>query len=671
MARTLVTSALPYANGHIHIGHLVEYIQTDIFVRFLRMIGEDVIYLCASDSHGTPIEINAAKRGVTPQELVAHFHNAHKEDFARFEVGFDEFYTTDSPENRRHSEAIYLKAKKKGHIAVRDIEQFYCDQCGRFLPDRYIKGTCPKCGAQDQYGDVCESCGATYAPTDLSDAACAICGSKPSLKTSKHFFFKLSDFRDFLAEWTAGPGRLGAEVCAFVREWIDQGLKDWDISRDGPYFGFPIPGEQDKFFYVWLDAPIGYIAATEHYCASHPDRAVEDYWIKKRAKVTIHHFIGKDIAYFHTLFWPAMLKAADYRTPDAVHVHGFLTVNGRKMSKSRGTFITARGFADFVNPQYLRYYYATKLTDSIDDLDLNVEEFAVRINAELVNDITNLVSRVLGFLNKRLDSRIGTTPENTKDLADEVLAAAARCREHYAALKFSHAIREILSISDIANNYVQQAAPWAEVKADPENARNILTFAVNCIKVVCVLLKPVLPSYCAQVESMLGLGDLTWDDARFDLQNRTIGQFEKLAERLEPALMEKLIDVSRADLAEPPAPARKEVPPFREEITIDDFVRADLRAGKIVAAEVIEGSDKLLKLQVDLGIETRTVFAGIRASYDPADLVNKTVVVVANLKPRKMRFGVSQGMVLAAAGADGKVAVCELDPDVEPGTPIK
>ncbi len=671
MAKTLVTSALPYANGHIHIGHLVEYIQTDIFVRFLRMIGEDVIYLCASDTHGTPIEINAAKQGKTPQELVAHFHDEHKQDFARYEVSFDEFYSTDSPENQRHSETIYLKARKKGHITVRDIEQFFCDECGRFLPDRYIKGTCPKCKAPDQYGDVCESCGATYSPTDLADAKCALCGAKPSLKTSKHFFFKLSDFRDFLAEWTAQPGRLGAEVRAFVREWIDQGLKDWDISRDGPYFGFPIPGEQDKFFYVWLDAPIGYIAATEHYCASHPDRTVEDYWIKKRTKVTIHHFIGKDIAYFHTLFWPAMLKAADYRTPDAVHVHGFLTVNGRKMSKSRGTFITARRFADFVNPQYLRYYYATKLTDSIDDLDLNVEEFAVRINAELVNDITNLVSRVVGFFNKRLDSRIGTIPEDTKDLAEEVMSAAERCREHYATLKFSHAIREILRISDIANNYVQQAAPWAEVKSDPEKARNILTFALNCIKVVSVLLKPVLPSYCARVESILGLGDLTWDDARFDLQNRTIGQFDKLAERLEPALMEKLLDACRSDLAEAAAPERKEVPAFREEITIDDFVRADLRAGRIVSAETVEGSDKLLKLLVDLGIETRTVFAGIRASYDPAELVNRNVVVVANLKPRKMRFGVSQGMVLAAAGADGKVAVCELGQGVEPGTPIK
>ncbi len=674
MPKTLVTSALPYANGHIHIGHLVEYIQTDIFVRFLRMTGEDVIYLCASDAHGTPIEINAAKQGISPRELVEHFHSQHKRDFARFEIGFDEFYTTDSPENQRHCEAIYLEAKKKGHIAVRDIEQFYCDLCKRFLPDRYIKGTCPKCKTPDQYGDVCESCGATYAPTDLADAKCALCGSSPSLKTSKHFFFQLSDFRDFLAEWTSQPGRLQDEVRAFVRAWIDQGLKDWDISRDGPYFGFPIPGEEDKFFYVWLDAPIGYIAATEHYCASRTDRTAEDYWIEKRSKVKIHHFIGKDIAYFHTLFWPAMLKAADYRIPDAVHVHGFLTVNGRKMSKSRGTFITARQFADFVPSQYLRYYYATKLADSIDDLDLNAEEFAARINAELVNNITNLASRVVGFLNKRLDSRLGTIPDDTKDLAERVQACVLRCHEHYGARKFSHAIREVLEVSDIANNYVQHAAPWALVKPDPEKARNVLTFAVNCVKVIAVLLKPVLPSYCAKLESILGLGDLKWADARLDLHDCTVGQFDKLAERLEPAVIEKLLEVCRAESAAAEAAAGKprvEVPPFREEISIDDFIKADLRAGKIISAETVEGSDKLLKLQVDLGIETRTVFAGIKAAYSPEELVNKTVAVVANLKPRKMRFGVSQGMVLAASGADGKIVVCDLGQDVTPGTPIK
>lgn len=673
MPKILVTSALPYANGDIHIGHLVEYIQTDIYVRFLRLFDRDVVYVCASDAHGTPIEINASKRGIKPEELVSQYHERHQEDFARFEILFDEFYSTDTPENRRHSETIYLRAKEKGHITTRDIEQYYCEECGRFLPDRYIKGTCPKCSSADQYGDVCESCGATYRPTELIEARCAVCGAVPTLRTSKHFFFRLVDFKDFLAEWTSEPGRLQTEVRDFVRTWIDNGLQDWDISRDAPYFGFKIPGETDKFFYVWLDAPIGYIASTEHYCSKRGGRNVEDYWIDADPDVEIHHFIGKDIAYFHTLFWPALLVAADYRTPTAVHVHGFLTVDSRKMSKSRGTFITARQFADFLSPWYLRYYYATKLGNSIDDLDLNAEEFVNRTNAELVNNITNLISRTVGFLNKRLDSTLGTIPAEARGLMDEVEAAVVRAKEGYERLRFGLATREILHISDVANNYVQQAQPWATVKAEPDRARNDLTFAVNCIKIVTVLLKPVLPSYCARVEEILGLSDLKWDDARFDMENKTIGKFEKLMDRLEPGTMEKLMEAARENLApkDVPASAAPEVPPFKEEITIEDLAEADLRAGRILAAKTVEGSDKLLELEVDLGRETRTIFAGIKSSYDPAELVGRTVAVVANLKPRKMRFGVSRGMVLAAVNGKGKVVVCEFAEDVPPGTPIK
>ncbi len=670
MAKILITSALPYANGDIHIGHLVEYIQTDIYVRFLRLIGKDVIYMCASDAHGTPIEINATKKGITPEQLVNEFHARHQEDFARFEVGFDEFYTTDSPENRHHCEEIYLRAKEKGHIVSREIEQFYCPNCRRFLPDRYIRGTCPKCGALDQYGDVCESCGATYRPTELIDARCAVCGATPMLRTSKHFFFRLIDFNDFLIQWTSQPGRLQDEVRAFVRTWIDQGLQDWDISRDGPYFGFKIPGEEDKFFYVWLDAPIGYIAATEHFCAPIPDCSAAYYWLEPDSNAEIHHFIGKDIAYFHTLFWPAVLRAADYRIPTAVHVHGFLTVDSRKMSKSRGTFITARQFADFLSPWYLRYYYATKLSDSIDDLDLNVEEFVNRTNAELVNNITNLVSRTIGFLNKRLESRLGEIPKDVQPLVDEILSLVSKAFEEYQGLRFNLATRHILAISDLANNYVQQAEPWALMKSDPEAARNCLTFAVNCIKIITVLLKPILPSYCRKVEEILGADDLQWDDARFDMEHNAIGTFEKLLDRLEPGSFEKLIEVSRESLRATEAPGLPEVPNFKEEIAIDDFAKMDLRAGRIMAAETVEGSDKLLKLTVDLGREARTVFAGIKGSYQPEDLVGKAVVVIANLKPRKMRFGLSQGMVLAAVGKDGKVTVCELDRDVPAGTPI-
>lgn len=670
MRKILVTSALPYANGDIHIGHLVEYIQTDIFVRFLRLTGEDVIYMCASDAHGTPIEINAAKRGITPQELVDEYHARQREDFARFEIGFDEFYTTDSPENRRHSEIIYLKAKQGGHIDSWEIEQFYCDQCGRFLPDRYIKGLCPKCGAQDQYGDVCESCGATYRPTELMEAYCSICGAQPAMRTSRHFFFRLKDFNDFLIEWTSAAHHLQDEVRAFVRTWIDQGLQDWDISRDGPYFGFKIPGETDKFFYVWMDAPIGYIAATEHHCAGLSDRTVEDYWLNHDSDVEIHHFIGKDIMYFHTLFWPAMLRSAGYRIPDAIHVHGFLTVDSRKMSKSRGTFITARQFADSLHPSYLRYYYSTKLGNSIDDLDLSVEEFVNRTNAELVNNITNLISRTVGFLNKRLDSRLGRLPVDAAPLIEEVTSAIDRVRESYATLRFNLATREILLISDLANGYVQQRKPWDTIKTDLELARNDLTFVTNCIKIITVLLKPILPSYCSQVEKILNLGDLTWEDARFDMESVGIGTFEKLLDRLKPGALDDVIEASRESL-KAPAAGGPDVPGFKEEITIEEFSRIDLRAGKVLAVEHVKGSDKLLRLEIDFGRETRTIFSGIKSSYDPSDLVGMTVAVVANLKPRKMKFGVSEAMILAAEGVNGKVIVCRLDGNVAPGIPIR
>jgi methionyl-tRNA synthetase len=670
LPRVLVTSALPYANGDIHIGHLVEYIQTDIYVRFLRLIGRDVIYMCASDAHGTPIEINASKRGISPEELVQSFHERHREDFSRFDVQFDEFYTTASPENQRHCEIIYRRATEKGHIVTRDIEQYYCDNCKRFLPDRYIRGTCPKCGTTDQYGDVCESCGATYRPTELLDARCAICGAVPSLRTSKHFFFRLVDFKEFLTKWTSEPGRLQSEVQTFVRTWIDQGLQDWDISRDGPYYGFKIPGEEDKYFYVWMDAPIGYIAATEHYCASVEERNVADYWIDRTSDVEIHHFIGKDIAYFHTLFWPAMLSAADYRTPTSVHCHGFLTVDGRKMSKSRGTFITARLFADFLNPWYLRYYYATKLNDSMDDLDINTEEFTHRINAELVNNITNLVSRVAGFLNKRLDSRLGTIPDELQGLVASVDASVEAVKAHYENRLFGSAIREILRIADLANGFVQERAPWSVVKSDPEQARNDLTFVINCIKIITVLLKPILPAYCGKVEKILDVTDLKWSDARFDLHERPIGVFDKLLDRLEPGIMEKMIDASRQSLGGTETAVSQELPSFKNEITMEGLDTVDLRAGRILAAEDVEKSDKLVKLEVDLGLETRTIFAGIKSSYAPAELVGRMVVVASNLKPRKMRFGVSQGMILAAKDNEGKVVICELRGDVAPGKPI-
>ncbi len=671
MKKILVTSALPYANGDIHIGHLVEYVFTDIYVRFLRITGRDVIYVCASDAHGTPIEINASRRGLTPGQLVSQFHDRHFEDFSRFEVSFDEFYTTDSPENQKHCEIIYRRAKDKGHILARDIEQYYCDSCKRFLPDRYIKGVCPKCGASDQYGDVCESCGAIYRPTELSEARCALCNASPALRTSKHFFFKLDDFSDFLKDWTSAPGTLQDEVRLFVSTWIDQGLKDWDISRDGPYFGFEIPGEVDKYFYVWLDAPVGYIAATEHYCYDKKDRSVEEYWLDRNSDVEIHHFIGKDIAYFHTLFWPAMLKSAEYRLPSAVHVHGFLTIDSRKMSKSRGTFITARHFADNIHPWYLRYYYATKLNDSIDDVDLNIEEFVNRTNAELVNNITNLISRSIGFLNKRLDSRLGNMPEGSEEFQAQALALMEEAFNDYSNLKISSATKKILSISDMANNYVQQSEPWSSAKTNPEKARNDLTLAINCVKLIIIALKPILPSYCAKVEEMLDLKSLTWSDAKFDLVGVHIGKFDKLIDRLEPGAFQSLVSAGTDVPSLEQAPPVKEYVPIKDEITIDDFAKVDLRTGKVLSASTIEGSDKLLKLEIDLGIETRTIFAGIRESCKPEELEGKTLIIVANLKPRKMRFGVSSGMALAAIGPEGKAIVLGPTAEVDPGSIVR
>ncbi len=677
MPKILVTSALPYANGDIHIGHLVEYIQTDIFVRFLKLIGEDVIYMCASDAHGTPIEINARRQGMTPRELVDFYHEKHKEDFGRFHIRFDEFYTTDSPENQRHSEIIYLRAKEKGHVVTREIEQYYCESCGRFLPDRYIKGTCPKCGALDQYGDVCEVCGATYRPTELIEPHCALCGEQPGLRTSRHFFFKLNDFSDYLRDWTAAEGRLQDEVRAFVGNWIEQGLQDWDISRDGPYFGFRIPGEEDKYFYVWLDAPVGYIAATEHFCAGRDDRTVDEYWLDHESDAEIHHFIGKDISYFHTLFWPAMLKAAHYRTPTAVHVHGFLTVDGRKMSKSRGTFITARRFAESLDPLYLRYYYAAKLNNSAFDLDLNTDEFVTRINAELVNNVANLISRTIGFLNKRLDSRLGRVPtdDETSRIVAEIEQAVVGARRLYLDLQLGQALQKILHISTLANGYVQDRAPWDLMKAPDgaERARDALTFAINAVKTITVLLKPAIPSFCARVEEMLKVPGLTWEDASFApdklLENREIGSFVKLVDRLEPDAFETIVS-SGAESAEQTEDGGG-VPAFAEEILIEDFAKVDLRVGKVLSAEAVEKSDKLLRLEVDLGLERRTILAGLKQAVDPDDLVGSSVAVVANLKPRKMKFGVSQGMILAGVAPDGSVSVCRLDDSLPAGSPIK
>jgi methionyl-tRNA synthetase len=515
---------------------MLEFIQTDIYARFRKLIGDEVVYVCASDAHGTPIEMNAAKRKISPQELVESFHKQHKEDLDRFEIGLDGFYSTDSQRNRNHVYNIYHTADHNGHIFRDLVEQFYCEKCGRFLPDRLIRGTCPHCGRDDQYGDACEACGSIYEPTELRNPRCGECGSSPTIRMSQHYFFELKHFEKFISQW-ANKAHLHREVKLLIDDWLNKGLRDWDISRDAPYFGFEIPGEEDKYFYVWMDAPIGYIAATEQFFADtmtsvesyHKNR--NDYWFDPDTDVELHHFIGKDIIYFHTLFWPALLGAAGYRTPTDIHVHGFLTLGSHKMSKTRGRFVTPRDWD--LSPNYLRWYFASKLKDSLTDVDLNTDEFISRVNAELVNDITNLVSRSINFLNKKLNSTLGKLSAEHKHLLDAVDCIVRDTREDYTCLNFHKVTRNILAISELANNYMQSSAPWERVKTDPEGARGDLTFIINCVKTLCIIIKPVLPSYSKKIENMLGVGELTWSDIGLKLENCEINQFERLLDRIE------------------------------------------------------------------------------------------------------------------------------------------
>lgn len=537
----LVTSALPYANGSIHLGHLVEYIQTDILVRFYKLTGRDAIYLCADDTHGTPIEINARKMGISPEELIARFYEEHQQDFRDFQIAFDEYYTTHSPENYKHATYIFQRLKEQGHIETREVEQLYCEEDRRFLPDRYIRGTCPNCGAPDQYGDVCEACGSTYEPTDLIEPKCALCGNPPVIRRSLHYFFRLRDFESFLRDWIAEPGRVQPEIRRYIENWISEGLRDWDISRDGPYFGFKIPGEEDKYFYVWLDAPVGYIATTEKYC-QRVGRNFDEYWHNPDARII--HVIGKDIVYFHTLFWPAMLKGAGYTLPSRVIVHGFLTVNGEKMSKSRGTFITARTYLNHLDPQYLRYYYAAKLSDRPDDLDLNFDDFVYRVNAELVNKIANLVSRVVPFVRKRFEGRLGHLPSD-ETLIDEVFQKARTVLEYYEALQFNRAVESIVDIAELGNKYFQDSAPWSVFKEDPGRAQQICTLTANICAIVAALIKPVLPQYSTKVEGILNLDSLTLRDlSEITVVDHEVGPFETLVERVDPEKIDAMVRAS-------------------------------------------------------------------------------------------------------------------------------
>ncbi|RKY23377.1 MAG: methionine--tRNA ligase [Planctomycetota bacterium] len=658
--KIIVTSALPYANGPIHIGHLVEYIQTDIWVRFQKLCGNQCLYFCADDTHGTPVMISARAAGIKPEELIERVHKEHKTVFDSFFVEFDNYYTTHSDENRQFSELFFKRLNEAGSIVKRTVEQAWCENCKMFLPDRYIRGTCPRCKAEDQYGDSCEVCGATYQTTDLLNPRCAACGSTPSRRKSEHYFFKLADFEKQLKKLIADE-YTQKTVANKLDEWFKAGLKDWDISRDGPYFGFKIPGEENKFFYVWLDAPIGYMASAKNYCDTH-GLDFERLW--NSDEYELYHFIGKDIMYFHALFWPAMLIGAGFKTADKLFIHGFLTVNGEKMSKSRGTFIRADTWRKHLDPETLRYYYAGKLTGGIEDIDLSVDDFINRTNSNLVGKFANLASRSGPMLTKKLDSKIGRLDEGGKKLLNKLTAAKTQIVDDYENLNFASVVRTITALADEANRYVEQNQPWVTIKDDTETTRTTLTAVLNTVRVLTIYLKPILPKYAEKVEKFLNVGELKFEDVETVLENHTIGKFERLFNRIDKKQVNAMIEESKESKA---PQVRTQTEPFAPECTIDDFAKIDMRIAKITKAEPVEGADKLLRLQLDLGGIEKNVFAGIAQAYKPDELVGKIVVCAANLKPRKMKFGLSEGMILAA-GAGGKdIFILTADAGARPG----
>lgn len=671
----LVTSALPYANGAIHLGHLVEYIQTDIWVRYQKMQGNEAIYVCADDAHGTPIMLRAQNEGISPEALIERTGREHRADFADFHIGFDNYHSTHSPENRELAETIYRHLEQAGHIHRRTIKQAYDPVKEMFLPDRFIKGECPRCGAADQYGDSCEVCGATYAHTELKNAVSAISGATPIEKESEHYFFALGDFEPMLRKWTQGE-HTQAEIANKLTEWFEAGLHDWDISRDAPYFGFEIPGAPGKYFYVWLDAPIGYMASFRHFSDTHPWLDFDAWW-GKDSKHELYHFIGKDIAYFHTLFWPAMLHGSGFRTPTAVFCHGFLTVNGQKMSKSRGTFITARTYLQHLNPEYLRYYYAAKLGNGIEDIDLNLEDFQQRVNADLVGKVVNIASRCAGFINKKFDGKLSGSvvdPELFKTFAEARVRIAALFEDR----QYSHAVREIMALADQANQYIDAHKPWVLAKeaGKEQQVQDVCSLGLNLFRVLITYLKPILPVLAETSEQFLNIEPLRWDDAATPLTDHTLNKFKPLMTRVEKDRVEAMLDASRenlqaAPISTAPAAITGNIEPVAETVEFDDFAGIDLRVARIIKAEQVEGADKLLQLTLDIGTETRNVFAGIKSAYAPEDLEGKLTVMVANLKPRKMRFGVSEGMVLAAGPGGKDLWILHPDDGAQPGMRVK
>jgi methionyl-tRNA synthetase len=667
--KILVTSALPYANGDIHLGHLLEYIQTDIWVRFQKSRGQQCYYVCADDAHGTAIMLRAEQEGITSEGLIERVSRAHQADFARFGVNFDNYHSTHSTENRYFSELIYTRLRDKGHIATRDIEQMFDPQKGLFLADRFIKGTCPKCSAEDQYGDNCEKCGATYTPAELIDPVSAISGATPEVRSSTHYFFKLPDFAEFLQQWI-NDGHVQPQIRNKLMEWFESGFNEWDISRDAPYFGFEIPDAPGKYFYVWLDAPIGYLASFKNLC-EREGIDFDSFW-QPGSDAEVYHFIGKDIVYFHALFWPAMLHGADFRTPTAVNCHGFVTVDGAKMSKSRGTFIKAATYAEHLNPEYLRYYFAAKLTSKVDDLDLNLDDFTARVNSDLVGKVINIASRCAGFVKKLGGGTLSAHCAEPQMLA-RFIAAGDEIAADYEAREFSRAMRHIMELADEANTYIADAEPWVLAKQEgrEQEVLDICSMGINLFRQLMVYLAPVVPAMAKEAQTFLNLASLDWHSRHEMLSNHTINKFKPLMTRVERDKIDAMIEASKEDLVEeqklkdaPKGPLTDH--PIADEITFDDFMKVDLRIARIAKAQYVEGADKLLQLTLDLGGETRNVFSGIRASYAPEALEGRLTVMVANLAPRKMRFGVSEGMVLASANDDG-IYLLSPDAGAEPG----
>ncbi len=679
--KILVTSALPYANGPIHLGHLVEYIQTDIWVRFQKMRGHQCYYVCADDTHGTPIMLRADREGITPEQLIAGVEQQHRADFSEFGVAFDHYHSTHSEENKTLSSAIYKSLRDGGHISSRSITQAYDPVKNMFLPDRFIKGDCPKCGATDQYGDNCEACGATYSPMELKNAVSAISGEKPIEKDSVHYFFNLGHFAEMLSDWTKA-GHLQPEVSNKMAEWLENGLQEWDISRDAPYFGFEIPDAPGKYFYVWLDAPIGYMASFKALCDKQ-GLAFDEFW-QKDSDAELYHFIGKDIIYFHALFWPAMLYGANYRTPSAIFAHGFLTVNGEKMSKSRGTFIKARTYLEHLNPEYLRYYFAAKLSAGVDDIDLSFDDFTQRVNSDLVGKVVNIASRCSGFITKRFDGLLAAECAEPA-LFQQFIDANTNIAELYEHREFGKAMREIMALADKANQYIDDKKPWLIAKEEGKDAElhAVCSMGINLFRLLVAYLRPVIPTLATNAESFLNIEPQAWPSNATALLNHRINSFTPLMTRVEADKIAAIVDASKENLEKTPpvVKAKAEKKPaentatsneaIAEAIDIEDFAKIDLRIARIIKAQSVEGAEKLLQLTVDLGGETRNIFAGIKSAYAAEDLEGRLTVVVANLKPRKMRFGVSEGMALAAGPGGKDIWLLSPDEGAQPGMRVK